>query len=72
MDKLTLYFLFSYSFICPPVNAEFVDENGQCVYICIDGKDLPCITGPYDDIESLQADKGTVDKICKDYGVCYP
>lgn len=39
--------------MCPPVNAEIVDSNGECVYLCLGGKHYPCITGPFDDLEVL-------------------
>lgn len=36
---------------CPQYNVEFIDLNGNCVYVCVDGKPIcPCITGPFDDM----------------------
>lgn len=40
---------------CPPANATFVDSNGECVYLCIDGKRIePCVTGPFDKMEVVE------------------
>lgn len=40
---------------CPPANVTFVDSNGKCVYLCIDGKRIePCVTGPFDKMEVVK------------------
>lgn len=40
---------------CPPANVTFVDSNGECVYLCIDGKRIePCVTGPFDKMEVVK------------------
>lgn len=50
------------SLYCPQYVTEFVDSNGQCVYVCVDGRAIcPCITGPFDGIqgpEILEVDYG--------------
>ena len=41
---------------CPPHNAEILC-NGECICICIDGKKLECITGPFDNMQVVEVEK---------------
>jgi hypothetical protein len=72
MPELTLFFVLnSSSLICPPTNIEYLDDLGRCVYICIEGRDYPCITGPYENMQVGKADLSLLNKVCEDFGVCY-
>lgn len=72
MPELTLYFILSSSsLICPSTNIEYQDDHGECVYLCLDGRDYPCITGPYENMQIGKADIRLLNKICEEYNVCY-
>lgn len=55
MQNLLCLFL---TLTCPPYNVEFIDSQGECVYVCIDGRPIcPCVTGPFDDMhEAVEID----------------
>lgn len=59
MNMLEL--LFSLIVVCPPVNAEYINSEEECIFLCINGVVQECVTGPYDDIVSLP-----ISSICVD------
>lgn len=48
--------LISLSFLCPPVNAELLDSSGECIALCVEGKAMECLTGPYDHFRLIKVD----------------
>lgn len=67
-----LYFIvYLFSLLCPIDNREYQNDNGDCIYICIDNHPKPCITGPYDDVRPMLANKELLNSICSNYDICY-
>ena len=55
MENVVNIFCITAALWCPPYNVEFVDSDGECVYVCVDGQPMcPCITGPFDNMHEAE------------------
>lgn len=43
---------------------EYIAPNGECVYMCFDGKPSGCITGPYDNVVQIEIAESEHEKEC--------